>query len=329
MSNRGMTTSIVSAAAISMFIGIAMIPEPAFAQGALEAAAAKSPAAEDDAVGTMTAEEAAELLANPFSNLWFGMVQNDTYWWDGDLTDALGEGNKVMNTTVVQPVMSLPWSKDWRLIFRPVIPIHSFDTLQGFDIIEDEPDTPTLSGDFQRRTGLGDIVLWSAFSPQYEPPLVYGFGPTIMMNTASNDELGTGKWSAGPMATVAHITDKWIVGAVAQHWWSFAGDTDRDAVNLTDFQPIIRYRLNKTTNIGMAPNIQYNWTADSGERLRLPVGLGISTVTNFGELPVAVGVEAYYFVESPDTFGPEWGLRVFFTPVFPAPEWSKVPLFGG
>jgi hypothetical protein len=26
--------------------------------------------------------------------------------------------------------------------------------------------------------------------------------------------------------------------------------------------------------------------------------------------------------------GPEWGLRVFFTPVLPAPEWSKVPLFG-
>jgi hypothetical protein len=79
----------------------------------------------------------------------------------------------------------------------------------------------------------------------------------------------------------------------------------------------------------MAPNIRYNWTAASGERLRLPVEFGISTVAMFGKLPVGVGVEAYYFAESPDAFGPEWGLRVFFTPVPPAPEWSKVPLFGG
>jgi hypothetical protein len=171
--------------------------------------------------------------------------------------------------------------------------------------------------------------LWTAFSPQYKPPLVYGFGPTIMMDTASSDELGTGKWSAGPMATVAHIRDKWILGAVAQHWWSFAGDPNRDAVNLTDFPPIIRYRISQTTNIEMAPHIQYSGSAASGERLRLPVGLGMSTVAMFGKLPVGVGVEAYYFVESPDTFGPEWGLRVFFTPVLPAPEWSKVPLFGG
>lgn len=319
----------VTYAVIAASFGIAMTIEATFAQGVIEAAAATETVADEDADGTMTAEEAAELLANPFSNLWFGMVQNDTYWWDGDLTDAFDEGSKVMNTTLLQPVMSLQWSPDWRLIFRPVIPIHSFDTLQGFDIIEDEPDGPILSGDFQRRTGLGDIVLWSAFSPQYKPPLVYGFGPTIMMNTASNDQLGTGKWSAGPMGTVVHITDKWIVGAVAQHWWSFAGDADRDPVNLTDFQPIMRYRLSTTTNIGMAPNIQYNWTAESGDRLRLPVGLGISTVTTIGKLPMGVGVEAYYYVEKPDSFGPEWGLRVFFTPVLPAPEWSKVPLFGG
>jgi hypothetical protein len=67
----------------------------------------------------------------------------------------------------------------------------------------------------------------------------------------------------------------------------------------------------------MAPNIQYNWSAASGERLRLPVGLGISTVAMFGKLPVGVGVEAYYFVESPDTFGPEWGLRFGVTLLFP------------
>ena len=278
--------------------------------------------------GAMTAAQVGELMANPFSFLWFGTIQNDTYWWDGDLLDFTNEGTKVMNTTVIQPVMSMQLTEKWKMIFRPVIPIQSFDTISGFDIITDESEEAVgATADFERETGLGDILLWSAFTNHYQPPFVWGVGPTIMMDTASDEWLGTGKWSAGPMALVAHITDKWIIGGVAQHWWSFAGDNDRDNVNMTDFQPIIRYRLSAQTNIGTAPNIQYNWSAESGEQLRLPIGGGISTVVKLGRLPVALGVEYYYMAETPDIFGPEHQLRIVFTPVLTAPEWSRNPLF--
>ncbi len=289
------------------------------------AAAAGEVVAEEKG-GEMTAAEVGELMANPFSYLWFGMIQNDTYWWDGDLLDFLDEDRKVMNTTLIQPVMSLQLTEEWKMIFRPVIPIQSFDTITGFDIIADDPEG-SVSSDWDRETGLGDILLWSAFTNHYKPPFVWGFGPTIMMNTASDDWLGTGKWSAGPMALAVHISEKWIFGGVAQHWWSFAGDSDRDDVKLTDFQPIIRYRLSQQTNIGIAPNIQYNWNADGGEKLRLPIGGGFSTVVMLGPLPLGVGVEYYYYLETPDTFGPEHQLRVFFTPVLPAPEWSRKPMF--
>ena len=281
----------------------------------------------EDREEEMSVEEIGELMTNPFSYLWFGMIQNDTYWWDGDLLDATGEDTKVMNTTVIQPVIATQLTDNWKAIFRPVIPINSFDTIAGFDIIEDESEGSLTSTDWDRETGLGDILLWTAFTNNYKPPFVWGFGPTIMMDTASDDTLGTGKWSAGPMALATYVTDKWIVGGVAQHWWSFAGDSDRDDVSLTDFQPIVRYRLSPQTNIGTAPNIQYNWTADSGEQLRLPVGGGISTVVMLGRLPVAIGVEYYYMVETPDTFGPEHQIRFVFTPVLPSPEWSRKPLF--
>ena len=291
------------------------------------AIAAKDVIAEDKK-DEMSVEQIGELMANPFSYLWFGMIQNDTYWWDGDLLDFTNEGTKVMNTTVIQPVMSMQLTEKWKMIFRPVIPIQSFDTISGFNIITDESEEIVgATADFERETGLGDILLWSAFTNHYQPPFVWGVGPTIMMDTASDEWLGTGKWSAGPMALVAHITDKWIIGGVAQHWWSFAGDNDRDNVNMTDFQPIIRYRLSAQTNIGTAPNIQYNWSAESGEQLRLPIGGGISTVVKLGRLPVAIGVEYYYMAESPDIFGPEHQLRIVFTPVLTAPEWSRNPLF--
>lgn len=272
--------------------------------------------------------EIAEMVANPLSYLWIMQLQNDTAWWKGDLLDDLDEDAKIMNTTVIQPVMAMQLTTAWKMIFRPIIPIQSFETLQRVNIILDEPAEERLSGDFSRKTGLGDIVLWTALSNQYTPPFVYGFGPTLMLPTATNKNLGTEKWSAGPMALGVYIGEKWIVGGVGQHWWSYAGDSDRQSVNLTDFQYILYYRLTPETNMGMGPNIQVNWDADSGEKLRLPVGLGGNTLTFLGPLPIKMGLEYYYYVEQPDLVGPEHQIRFLLSAVLPAPAWSRTPLFG-
>jgi hypothetical protein len=57
-------------------------------------------------------------------------------------------------------------------------------------------------------TAVGSIAVFllsamlSAFTKNEwaKPPNVYGFGPTFMLPTATDDGLGTGKWSAGPLA---------------------------------------------------------------------------------------------------------------------------------
>ena len=103
-----------------------------------------------------------------------------------------------------------------------------------------------------------------------------------------------------------------------------AVDVDRPGVNLTDIQPVIRYRLSQTTNIGIAPNWRYNWKT---EQLNLPLGIGGDTLVKFGPLPVKIGVETYYYVVRDDDFGPEWQIRFLFVPVLPSPDWSRNPLF--
>lgn len=87
------------------------------------------------------------------------------------------------------------------------------------------------------------------------------------------------------------------------------------------------YRLSEETNIGFCPNITADWTADSDQRWTVPVGLGFNTMTKIGPLPVKVGVEAYYYVEKSDNFGPDMGLRFIFSPVVPKPGFSKIPIF--
>jgi hypothetical protein len=129
------------------------------------------------------------------------------------------------------------------------------------------------------------------------------------------------------MGLAFHIDDQWIYGTVVQHWWSVNDDNDRNRVNLTDIQYVGRYRYNSETSIGFAPNIRYNWEADGGERWTIPVGLGVDTMIKIGPIPTKIGIELYHYVEQADKFGPEWQVRLFFTPVIPSPARAQKPLF--
>ena len=291
----------------------------------------------DAAAAKAEAAAIAEALANPLSYLWLGFIQNDVINYTGDIIDTLGEKDIVNNTTLIMPVLSIQLTEQWKTVIRPVIPINSFRTVDNVTLSAGSGPSGPVGVDLKRESGLGDIVLWMALSKQYKPPNIFGFGITTMFDTASEDQLGTGKNSAGPMVLKFKITEKWIFGTVAQHWWSFSGqetltiDTNlgpvnvpRSDVSLTDIQPVIRYRVSALTNIGFAPNWRYNWKS---KQLDLPIGFGMDTLIKVGPMPLKIGMEAYYFVESSSDFGPEWQFRLFFVPVFPAPKWAQSPLF--
>jgi hypothetical protein len=66
-------------------------------------------------------------------------------------------------------------------------------------------------------TGLGDIEL-TGFLARDESKrwfkLVGGLGPTLIFNTATDDRLGSGKWSIGPTLALVSLPAPWVVGAV-------------------------------------------------------------------------------------------------------------------
>ena len=93
--------------------------------------------------------------------------------------------------------------------------------------------------------GLGDLTPEFFFSPRKpiqlgpEASLVWGLGPGFQFPTATDDELGTGKWSAGP-GFVVFLSDRALhvtTGFLILNLWSFAGDEDRANVNAMTLSP--------------------------------------------------------------------------------------------
>ena len=310
-----------------------LFPSELLAQAGPVSAGSTAAGPEVDAKKEYTAAEINEMINNPLGELWILFMQNDVTWYDGDALDFLGEDDKIFNTTTIMPVLPFQLTENWKYIFRPVFTINNWDvpsTSEGSPTFYPGGELP-FNVDWDRKWALGDTVLWNAFATNEmaKPPNIYGVGVTLMVPTATDDVFGTNKWSAGPMALAVHVGPPggFIAGIVAQHWWDYAGPSNEDRVSLSNIQYLCYYRLTDDINIGFGPNIVADWTADSGQRWTIPVGLGFNKTVKIGPLPVKMGLEAYYYVESPDNFGPDWGLRFIFAPVVPKPGFSKIPIF--
>ena len=276
-------------------------------------------------------EYMAKKANNPLSDVWLMILQNDFTRLDGDLLP----GSKNFNSLKFQPVMPIPvFDGDYNLILRPVIqPVVSVPLdkdvgdLIGVspNVIADSDRLKDISEDpFGRTTGLGDTVLLTLLGPNRDDGWVWGFGPTWLFPTASEDVLGAEKWGVGPAALVVRLgkeygglgIENWNIGALPQHWWTFAGDDDRSDVNMTDIQYFINWKMNKTQMIGMTPNIRIDWTKDGFEdAVQLPIGLGTIGMMKIGKIPCRWGIEAQYYVAQPDDLSADWNFKVFFAPI--------------
>jgi hypothetical protein len=198
----------------------------------------------------------------------------------------------------IQPV--IPVTKgDWNLVSRAIIPlIHLTGPVSG------TPEIPNPTpGD--GATGLGDINYSLYFSPVKYKKWIWGIGPSISLPTATDDQLGSGKWNAGPTAVVL-TQPKWgTMGLLARHLWSFAGQSDRNNVNQSLFEPFLNYNLPNRWYLITDIIITANWDAPSSQRWTVPLGGGVGKLFNIGKQTINVRTEAYYNVEKPDA-GPEW-----------------------
>jgi hypothetical protein len=145
--------------------------------------------------------------------------------------------------------------------------------------------------------------------PVAEGGVFWGVGPVLQFPTATNDVLGSGKWAAGPTAVVGYLGKTWVLGAVANNIWSYAGDGDRPYVNFMTLQPFVNYNLPNAWYLQFSPIITANWSAKDSQQWTVPLGAGLGKIFRIGKLPFNANLGAYYNVVRPDIVGPEYSIR--------------------
>ena len=126
----------------------------------------------------------------------------------------------------------------------------------------------------------------------------------MSLPTASHDELGTGKYTAGPAFALFGQSGSWTYSVIATQQWSFAGDSDRDDVSLFNLQPTVSYNLRSGWYVMSGPLISADWTAASGQQWIVPLGGGFGKVFSIDRHRLSLSLEHYRNVEHPDS-GPD------------------------
>lgn len=231
-------------------------------------------------------EELIKAAQNPVANVMSFPFQNNTNFGVGP------DNDRTQNVLNIQPV--IPFGKgNWNYITRTIFPVIY------------QPDfTSSDDGTW----GLGDINASIFLSPAEPGRFIWGAGPVFSLPTATDDTLGSGKWGIGPSAVGVVMPGHWVLGALINNIWSFAGDDDRGDVNQMLFQYFINYNF-PSFYLSSAPIITANWEAPDDQRWTVPFGLGIGKVFHAGKLPLNTSFQGFYNVVKPD-YGPDWTMRV-------------------
>jgi hypothetical protein len=212
----------------------------------------------------------------------------------------------------VQPVIPIKLTEDWNLITRTIVPIIN---------------QPPLAPGVEQATGMGDINPSVFLSPSGSKEFIWGIGPTFTFPSATNRQLGSGKWSAGPAAVALTMQGPWVVGALINNQWSFAG-WGPTRVNALLLQPFVNYNFGEGWYLVTAPILTANWVASSGDKWTVPLGAGGGklfrlkdlpggdALGKLGELPVNTQLQAFYNVVRPDDAA-TWQLRLQIQFLFP------------
>lgn len=244
-----------------------------------------------------SAEEVARSLANPNTPLASQTFKFQSRLFGGDLPGADNESGSLV---LYQPSFPFRLENGATVFFRPAFPVSI-----------DQPYYDAADGDFDSTSGLGDIGFDLAYGRTTDSGLVWAVGVISTMPTATEDELGTDRWSLGPEFLAGKLTEKYVLGALTTYQTDIAGSGDAN-VSLTTVNAFATYLPGGGWNLSTAPIMSYD---HENSQWTLPINLTVGKTVVWNGRPWKLSAEVNYFVDRPDAFGPDWMFGINIAPV--------------
>lgn len=236
--------------------------------------------------GGESVEKVAAQLANPLAPVTTLAAQVRAEFGNGPQDQT--------NYTVrLQPSFFKPLPGNSAFLLRTILPFRALDWPGRVD-------------------GVGDLTLVPYYVPDITRKVFVGYGASLGIPTASNDLLGSGKWTAGPAVIFAVTGQPFTWGALAQHAWSLGGSAGRPGVSVTTLQPFATYLLGGGWSLNLTSETSYNWQARTDSSWTIPLTVGGSKVVDFGGRYVNFGAAVVGYPKKPD-YAPDWELRFLAT----------------
>jgi len=289
-------------------------------------------AADEPAVSAgseISVNEIALELSNPVTALRSLAIDIEYRTYQGDLPES---DDQSASRFVFTPSWPFKLSNGKNILLSVDIPINGdqplwrpgrFKEYPEF-LIRQLPDEAFARGAFFSGHGhLDDIGFNIGYGGVNEKGLITMFGLASVFPTSTDTNNSRDQYLLGPEFALGKVTRWGLIGAQASHLTRISGEDQWDTIagehkldtNLSSVKIFFAYGLSNGWQIESNPTIFYDWEAVSGNEWAVPIGAGISKTVRLGGVPLKMGFEIESFVVSPDRFGPDWQLRVSFTPV--------------
>jgi hypothetical protein len=140
----------------------------------------------------------------------------------------------------------------------------------------DIPSRDNPNGDYE--SGAGDLLTQFFLISPPQGRWAYAVGAQLIWPTASQDQMGTGKYQLAPSVATVYYPEAWskgsFVGLLLRDYFDYAGDDDRADIHEMSIQPLFNYNLPERWFLGINPDIRVNWEQDNQWFVPFNVTLG-------------------------------------------------------
>lgn len=268
-----------------------------------------------------TTKQIASEMTNPLAAFTSFTYRLEYKTFQGDMD---GADDQTSTSHVFQAVFPFRQKDGQGFVFRFALPYMDDEPIywadRGYPEWLIRQQDPRLQGDgyWEATHGhTGDVLAEIVYGGVDDSGFILMYGLNSRLPTSSDTSNARQQLVVGPLVNVGRLADWGSYGAMFSHVIDVVEKRDKGTpdTSISAIDAYFSYDLGNGWQLISNPKIEYDWEADSGNKLAIPLGAGIAKTTRIGRMPLRISAELQKYVVSTDRFSSDLFFQFSITPV--------------